>query len=64
MAASRNFTRCLLYWILRVYARHADVVELVDTYALGAYASRREGSSPFIRTKRVKIMSLNGLFLL
>ena len=51
MAASRNFTRCLLYWILRVYARHADVVELVDTYALGAYASRREGSSPFIRTK-------------
>ena len=51
MATSRNFTRCLLYWILRVYARHADVVELVDTYALGAYASRREGSSPFIRTK-------------
>ena len=36
MAASRNFTRCLLYWILRVYACHADVVELVDTYALGA----------------------------
>ena len=64
MATSRNFTRCLLYWILRVYARHADVVELVDTYALGAYASRREGSSPFIRTKHVKIMSLNGLFLL
>ncbi len=30
---------------------YADVVELVDTYALGAYASRREGSSPFIRTK-------------
>ena len=28
----------------------ADVVELVDTYALGAYALGREGSSPFIRT--------------
>jgi len=26
------------------------VVELVDTHALGACASRREGSSPFIRT--------------
>jgi len=25
-------------------------VELVDTHALGACASRREGSSPFIRT--------------
>ena len=55
MAASRNFTRCLLYWILRVYACHADVVELVDTYALGAYASRREGSSPFIRTKYIRV---------
>ena len=30
----------------------ADVVELVDTYALGAYALGREGSSPFIRTTR------------
>ena len=30
---------------------HADVVELVDTLALGASASGREGSSPFIRTK-------------
>ena len=30
---------------------HADVVELVDTLALGASAARREGSSPFIRTK-------------
>lgn len=29
---------------------HADVVELVDTLALGASASGREGSSPFIRT--------------
>ena len=26
------------------------MVELVDTHALGACASRREGSSPFIRT--------------
>ena len=31
--------------------RYADVVELVDTLALGASASGREGSSPFIRTK-------------
>lgn len=30
---------------------YADVVELVDTLALGASASGREGSSPFIRTK-------------
>lgn len=29
----------------------ADVVELVDTHALGACAFGREGSSPFIRTK-------------
>ena len=31
--------------------RYADVVELVDTHALGACAARREGSSPFIRTR-------------
>ena len=31
--------------------QYADVVELVDTLALGASASGREGSSPFIRTK-------------
>ena len=30
---------------------YADVVELVDTHALGACAFGREGSSPFIRTK-------------
>ena len=30
---------------------HADVVELVDTPDLGSGAARREGSSPFIRTK-------------
>ena len=29
----------------------AAVVKLVYTYALGAYAARREGSSPFIRTR-------------
>ncbi|MDB5167366.1 MAG: hypothetical protein JWN26_511 [Candidatus Saccharibacteria bacterium] len=33
------------------HATYADVVELVDTLALGASASGREGSSPFIRTK-------------
>ena len=37
---------------LRVFNNlYADVVELVDTLALGASAARREGSSPFIRTK-------------
>jgi hypothetical protein len=29
---------------------HGDVVELVDTLALGASVARREGSSPFIPT--------------
>ena len=36
--------------VLPTLIQYADVVELVDTYALGAYAARREGSSPFIRT--------------
>ncbi len=36
------------FWYDRRYAR---VVELVDTLALGASASGREGSSPFSRTK-------------
>ncbi len=31
--------------------QYADVVELVDTLALGASALGREGSSPFIRTR-------------
>jgi hypothetical protein len=31
---------------------YADVVKLVYTYALGAYAFGRAGSSPVIRTKR------------
>ena len=35
----------------------ARVVELVDTLALGASASGREGSSPFSRTKqRIDLM--------
>jgi 2-polyprenyl-3-methyl-5-hydroxy-6-metoxy-1,4-benzoquinol methylase len=35
-----------------MYTEHpGDVVELVDTLALGASAARREGSSPFIPTK-------------
>ena len=39
---------------LRVFNNlYADVVELVDTLALGASAARREGSSPFIRTKAI-----------
>lgn len=35
------------------YKAYADVVELVDTHALGACAFGREGSSPFIRTKEI-----------
>ena len=38
------------------------MVELVDTHALGACAARREGSSPFIRTK-VKDQPMAGLLL-
>ncbi len=39
---------------------YARVVELVDTLALGASASGREGSSPFSRTKekRDQLVSL------
>ena len=49
---------------LRVFNNlYADVVELVDTLALGASAARREGSSPFIRTK-VKTGSLKPVFTL
>lgn len=36
--------------LIQLYAR---VVELVDTLALGASASGREGSSPFSRTNRM-----------
>ena len=36
---------------------------MVDTYALGAYAARREGSSPFIRTKVIR-SARAGLFAL
>ena len=41
---------------------YADVVELVDTHALGACALQREGSSPFIRTK-VKDQACPGYLL-
>ena len=37
---------------------YADVVELVDTHALGACAFGREGSSPFIRTKMAELRKL------
>ena len=33
--------------------KYARVVELVDTLALGASASGREGSSPFSRTMKL-----------
>ncbi len=48
-----NLFYLLIYLLTEIFhnIKYADVVELVDTYALGAYASRREGSSPFIRTK-------------
>ena len=44
-----------IYAIILSVLQHADVVELVDTRALGARAVRREGSSPFIRTKSGQI---------
>jgi hypothetical protein len=37
-----------------VWLHHGDVVELVDTLALGASAARREGSSPFVPTNFMK----------
>ena len=40
------------------------MVELVDTLALGASAARREGSSPFIRTKQSTQQMLGFLLLL
>jgi hypothetical protein len=46
---------------------NARVVELVDTLALGASASGREGSSPFSRTKFEffeKIIAYTGDFFL
>ena len=36
------------------YRIHGQVVELVDTLALGASAARREGSSPFIPTNLIQ----------
>ena len=50
-----QFSRHLAILAIAI-ATHADVVELVDTHALGACAARREGSSPFIRTK-IRIFS-------
>jgi hypothetical protein len=44
------------------YIQRADVVELVDTHALGACAERREGSSPFIRT--IQIVTNVAFFIL
>ena len=41
----------LKFAIVYSVTEYADVVELVDTLALGASAFGREGSSPFIRTK-------------
>ena len=57
-----------LYWFslgnmldFHLLANIADVVELVDTLALGASAARREGSSPFIRTNSRTQVSLGFL---
>lgn len=36
-------------------SEHARVVELVDTYDLGSYAVRCEGSSPFSSTNFLKV---------
>ena len=50
----RTITKMWWLWLIIVDTQrtkqYADVVELVDTLALGASASGREGSSPFIRT--------------
>ena len=50
------FWRFLLFVLKYIYRQsdedlHARVVKLVYTYALGAYAFRRAGSSPVSRTK-------------
>ena len=42
--------------------QYARVVELVDTLALGASASGREGSSPFSRTKEKRQSQLSFFF--
>lgn len=36
------------------FGEYGDVVELVDTLALGASGATREGSSPFVPTKFLK----------
>jgi hypothetical protein len=51
--------------IRSLLTHHGDVVELVDTLALGASAARREGSSPFIPTSVAAITGVsNGLHLI
>ena len=46
--------RCRLFCKIDLLTFYAGVVKLVDTLDLGSSASRREGSSPFARTKYIK----------
>ena len=59
---SNIFYLCSIFATLnrdvKTSTHHADVVELVDTLALGASAARREGSSPFIRTNMIMVIIL------
>ena len=44
--------------LLYLLSFFADVVKLVDTTDLGSVAARRGGSSPFIRTKLPKAVTI------
>ena len=44
--------------LLSLLSFSADVVKLVDTTDLGSVAARRGGSSPFIRTKLLKAVTI------
>ena len=51
VSGSRNVTKSSIIILEPQQSDYADVVKLVYTHALGAGAVRREGSSPFIRTR-------------
>ena len=42
----------IIYERLKKVAEYADVAELADALDLGSSVARREGSSPFIRTRK------------
>lgn len=53
---------CITLSLEQIPHKYARVVELVDTLALGASASGREGSSPFSRTKEIRQVILSYFF--